>query len=245
MVHLVLVPRALGDLHDDGERVVDHARQSSGGGTPGSPGGRAIIPADPMAGRSLQDPIGVGPALERARLIRGLTLDEAARDTKLSVDQLTALEREDFEALPGDAFVRGALRTYAQYVGLSPDKVLAMYTRHVDEPRTAASSRQDGPGRTGDRCHADPRQPASAHRGGPVARSGCSCCSAWSRAITAPRRPPPSRPTSPAPVEPRAHDRCGPARAASGVRSRWGWTGSRRPTRWPRTKRCRSRLRTN
>ncbi|HEY6567428.1 MAG TPA: helix-turn-helix transcriptional regulator [Actinomycetota bacterium] len=87
-----------------------------------------------MAGPTLRDPIGVGPALARARLIRGLTLDEASRDTKLSVDQLTALEREDFEALPGDAFTRGALRTYAQYVGLSADKVLAMYTRHVDEP---------------------------------------------------------------------------------------------------------------
>ncbi len=87
-----------------------------------------------MAGRSPQDPIGVGPALARARLLRGLTLEEAARDTKLSVDQLTALEREDFEALPGDAFVRGALRTYAQYVGLSPDKVFQMYTRNVEEP---------------------------------------------------------------------------------------------------------------
>jgi cytoskeletal protein RodZ len=87
-----------------------------------------------MAGPSTQDPIGVGPALAKARQIQGLSLDEAARDTKLSVDQLTALEREDFEALPGDAFVRGALRTYAQYVALSPDKVLQMYARHVDEP---------------------------------------------------------------------------------------------------------------
>jgi hypothetical protein len=87
-----------------------------------------------MAGTSLQDPIGVGSALARARLIRGLTLEEASRDTKLRVDQLTALEREDFEALPGDVFVRGALRTYAQYVGLSPDKVLQVYSRHTDEP---------------------------------------------------------------------------------------------------------------
>lgn len=87
-----------------------------------------------MAGPSLQDSIGVGPALARARLLRGLSLEEAARDTKLRADQLTALEREDFDALPGDAFVRGALRTYAQYVGLSSDKVLQVYARHADEP---------------------------------------------------------------------------------------------------------------
>lgn len=87
-----------------------------------------------MAGTSLHRPIGVGPALEKARRIRGLTLDEASRDTRLRIDQLTALEREDFAALPNDAFVRGALRTYAQYLGVSPDKVLTAYARHAAEP---------------------------------------------------------------------------------------------------------------
>lgn len=87
-----------------------------------------------MAGTSLQRPIGVGPALEKARRIRGLSLDEAARDTRLRVDQLTALEAEDFGALPSDAFVRGALRTYAQYLGVRPEKVLDAYGRHADDP---------------------------------------------------------------------------------------------------------------
>jgi hypothetical protein len=87
-----------------------------------------------MAGTSLQRPIGVGPALEKARRIQGLTLDEASRDTRLKVDQLSALEAERFEALPSDAFIRGALRTYAQYLGVSPDKVLGAYSRHADAP---------------------------------------------------------------------------------------------------------------
>jgi hypothetical protein len=87
-----------------------------------------------MAGTSLQHPIGVGAALEKARRIRGLSLDEASRDTRLRVDQLNALEIEDFEALPNDAFVRGALRTYAQYLGVSADKVLSAYGRHASEP---------------------------------------------------------------------------------------------------------------
>ena len=98
-----------------------------------------------MAGTSLQRSIGVGPALEKARRIRGLSLDEASRDTRLRVDQLTALEREDFAALPNDAFVRGALRTYAQYLGVSPDKVLGAYARHVEEP--AAPPPPEGLGR--------------------------------------------------------------------------------------------------
>ena len=79
--------------------------------------------------------IGVGPALRKARESRRLTLDEASRDTKLTVDHLHALEEEDFEALLGDPYVRGSLRTYAQYLGLNAEKVAAAYARHVEDPR--------------------------------------------------------------------------------------------------------------
>ena len=78
--------------------------------------------------------IGVGPALRKARERRGITLDAASRDTKLHVDQLSALESEEFDSLLGDVYVRGSLRSYAQYLGLSPDKVIDAYARHVEEP---------------------------------------------------------------------------------------------------------------
>lgn len=78
--------------------------------------------------------IGVGPALRKARERRGITLEAAGHDTKLHVDQLRALESENFAALLGDVYVRGSLRTYACYLGLSADKVIAAYARHADEP---------------------------------------------------------------------------------------------------------------
>jgi hypothetical protein len=78
--------------------------------------------------------IGVGSALRKARERRGITLDAASRDTKLHIDQLRALEAEDFEALMGDVYVRGSLRTYSQYLGLSPDKVIGAYARHAETP---------------------------------------------------------------------------------------------------------------
>ena len=87
-----------------------------------------------MAGPLHDATIGIGPALRKAREHRGLTLDEAARDTKLRTDLLSALEDEDFDALLGDVYVRGALRTYAQYLGLNPDKVVAAYARHAEDP---------------------------------------------------------------------------------------------------------------
>lgn len=85
-----------------------------------------------MAG-SVTDPrIGVGPALRRARELRGLTLDEAARDTKLRVEQLDALEREEFDVLPGEVYVRASLRTYATYLGLDADELTGQYARVVE-----------------------------------------------------------------------------------------------------------------
>ena len=81
----------------------------------------------------MQDVIGVGTALRRARTKQGLTLDQAARDTRIRSDILAALEDEDFGQLLGDVYVRGCLRSYAQYLGLNPDKVVALYARDVHE----------------------------------------------------------------------------------------------------------------
>lgn len=78
--------------------------------------------------------IGVGAALRRAREIRGITREEAARDTKLRLEQLAALETEDFGALGGEVYVRAQLRTYAQYLGLKPEKVVGAYAKHADDP---------------------------------------------------------------------------------------------------------------
>jgi cytoskeletal protein RodZ len=76
--------------------------------------------------------IGVGSALRRAREIRGITLDEAARDTKLRAEQLLALEGESFDELGDPVYARAMLRTYAQYLGLRPERVVSVYAKHAD-----------------------------------------------------------------------------------------------------------------
>jgi len=88
-----------------------------------------------MAGNPVRSaPRGVGSALRRARELRGVPLEAAARDTKLPVERLRALEEEAFDDLPGEVYVRATLRTYAGYLGLSGDKVLAAYGRQAEEP---------------------------------------------------------------------------------------------------------------
>lgn len=78
--------------------------------------------------------IGVGPALRKARLARGVTLEEAARDTRIRPEFLEALEAEDFERLLGDVYARGCLRSYATYLGLSADTVVSAYAKYMSEP---------------------------------------------------------------------------------------------------------------
>ena len=57
---------------------------------------------------------GIGRALRRAREHRGKSLEQASRDTKLRADYLEAMEREWFEPLGSDVYVRGFLKSYSR-----------------------------------------------------------------------------------------------------------------------------------
>lgn len=70
---------------------------------------------------------GLGPALRRVRERRGVSLLEAARDTRIRAEHLEAIEAEEYERLLGDVHVRACLRTYAAYLGVPPERVLEVY----------------------------------------------------------------------------------------------------------------------
>jgi cytoskeleton protein RodZ len=60
----------------------------------------------------------IGNSLREARLRQGLEIPRVESDTKIRGKYLRALEDEQFEVLPGDTYVKGFLRTYADYLGL-------------------------------------------------------------------------------------------------------------------------------
>jgi cytoskeletal protein RodZ len=68
-----------------------------------------------------------GENLRREREMRSVTLEEMADATKISLRALQALEAEEFRKLPGGIFNRSFVRTYARYLGLDEDKVMAEY----------------------------------------------------------------------------------------------------------------------
>jgi len=71
----------------------------------------------------------LGGALRRAREERGLSVDEAAQALRLSARIVSALEECAFERLPGPTYVRGYLRNYAQFLGLSAQPLVDAYNR--------------------------------------------------------------------------------------------------------------------
>ena len=60
----------------------------------------------------------IGNSLREARLRRGIEFAQAELATKVRVKYLRALEDEQFDLLPAQTYVKGFLRTYAEYLGL-------------------------------------------------------------------------------------------------------------------------------
>jgi cytoskeleton protein RodZ len=60
----------------------------------------------------------IGNSLREARLRQQLDFPEIEQATKIRGKYLRALEEEQFEALPAQTYVKGFLRTYADYLGL-------------------------------------------------------------------------------------------------------------------------------
>lgn len=100
----------------------------------------------------------LGTWLIRAREARGLTLEDAERDTRISRRYLQALEAEQFEVIPAPVYARGFLRSYSQYLGLDPQQVLALFPREEDPAYGQAAEAASAAG--GHRP--SPQQPASA-----------------------------------------------------------------------------------
>jgi cytoskeleton protein RodZ len=69
----------------------------------------------------------LGETLRQARLDKGVSLADAARDTRIRRTYLEALESEDLAALPAAVYTRGFLRTYADYLGLGAQAMVDLY----------------------------------------------------------------------------------------------------------------------
>lgn len=79
-----------------------------------------------------------GAHLRRARMRRGIELDQIARVTKVSPAYLRFLEEENFSDLPAAVYVRGFVNAYARAIGLDAEHVAASYMTTYDEAQGTA-----------------------------------------------------------------------------------------------------------
>jgi hypothetical protein len=80
----------------------------------------------------------IGNSLREARLRQQLEFPEIEQSTKIRAKYLRALEDESFDVLPAQTYVKGFLRTYADYLGLDGqlyvDEYNSRYVVGEDEP---------------------------------------------------------------------------------------------------------------
>jgi hypothetical protein len=73
----------------------------------------------------------IGNNLRAARIRQKLELSQAEGDTRIRAKYLRALEDERFEVLPGPAYTKGFLRTYADYLGLDGQRFVDEYNARL------------------------------------------------------------------------------------------------------------------
>ena len=76
-----------------------------------------------------------GARLRRARLLRGLEIEQIAAVTKINPAYLHSIEDERFESLPAPVYVRGFVTAYARCLGLEADAVALSYMERVQGRR--------------------------------------------------------------------------------------------------------------
>ena len=72
-----------------------------------------------------------GEYLKREREIRGVSLEDISNVTKIRVGLLVSIERNDFNALPVAAFIKGFIQAYCRYLGLDAQDAILRYEAYM------------------------------------------------------------------------------------------------------------------
>jgi cytoskeleton protein RodZ len=76
-----------------------------------------------------------GSYLKHERELRGVPLEEISEATKINIRFLKALEENSFDELPGEVFIKGYIRSYANIIGSNVEEMLNLYKETVELKR--------------------------------------------------------------------------------------------------------------
>ena len=75
----------------------------------------------------------LGICLRELREVKGASLDDIARSTRIGRGYLEALESNSLGELPSPVFVKGFIRAYCEFLEASPDEALGLYRAETGE----------------------------------------------------------------------------------------------------------------
>jgi cytoskeleton protein RodZ len=75
-----------------------------------------------------------GETLRAQREKKGITLEQAASDTRIREKFLKALEDSDYQTLPGAVYTKVFLRNYAEYLELPTEELVVQFHQERDQP---------------------------------------------------------------------------------------------------------------
>lgn len=83
---------------------------------------------------------GIGEILKNTREAKGISLEEVSEATKIRRKYLEAIEREEFQSLPGEVYARGFVTAYLKYLNIKerPDVVEIMQQKPKLPPQEPA-----------------------------------------------------------------------------------------------------------
>lgn len=87
----------------------------------------------------------IGARLKMRREELGLSLSDVQAATKIRSRYLEALEADEWSAIPGDVYIKGFLRTYANFLGLDGEELVAQYKSLCCPPTETVPLEQAAP----------------------------------------------------------------------------------------------------
>ncbi|MGA7570913.1 MAG: RodZ domain-containing protein [Candidatus Aquilonibacter sp.] len=90
----------------------------------------------------------LGERFRAAREARGLTLSDVAEHIRIRSVYLAAIEEENWTAIGAPVYIRGFLRTYARFLGLEPEEVVAEFNSQASAPPAPVPTAPGAPPRT-------------------------------------------------------------------------------------------------
>lgn len=87
-----------------------------------------------------------GELLKKARESKGLSLHEVGQSLKINSKILKAIEDDDQKHLPAKTFLRGFVQSYAQYLKMNMDEVMAVFAEEMGSTRPSPILKSDEAG---------------------------------------------------------------------------------------------------